>query len=245
MKKVCLTGLLVAWGCTGLQVQSPSEVQAALMADLRGDEDKPPKSEVPRRNPHLLPAIDGSLANGLPPREKIPNAGAAVSVTHLKHKVPNAAAKALNRAQVFRGRQDHEMAAREMERALELDPENSDVRVDLGVEYAVLMRFREAETQFSRSIAIDPSYSGYYNLSLVLFQIGELTEAENSVRHALALDPSKAMAHLLLAHLLMTVPEKHEEFRLHLRYAAQTIPEASEMLNKLSEQSAEGVQQTR
>ena len=67
------------------------------------------------------------------------------------------------------------------------------------------------------------------------FQTGDTAAAEASVRTALTLPGSDAMAHLFLANLLLTGPDpnKRVEAEGHLRYASRSIPEAAEMLKKL------------
>jgi tetratricopeptide (TPR) repeat protein len=116
-----------------------------------------------------------------------------------------------------------------------IDPAFAAAHSALGVEYAQMGRFSEAEAQLELAIALDPSWSSYYNLSLVLFQMGDWSAAQTNVRKALALSGSEAVAHLLLAYLLMPDPNKRNETESHLRFAARTNAEAARMLHRLQE----------
>ena len=237
MKKIWVMGLLGAWICGAQQVApSLAEIEASLRADMRGDGEPALRSNMatePASRQLLPPANEETSAARRRPLQ--PATGTSVSVAQLKHKVPKEAQKAFTRAQGLSRAGNHEEAARELEKATARDPEYAVAHSDLGVEYAQLGRFEEAEKELKRAIALDPAASAYYNLSLVYFQTGDATAAEASVRTALALPGSDAMAHLFLANLLLTGPDpnKRVEAEGHLRYAARSIPEAAEMLHKL------------
>ena len=158
-----------------------------------------------------------------------------MSVAQLKHKIPKEAMKSFKRGQDLADAGNNESAVQELEKAVALDPEFAEAHAALGVTYAHLTRFGEAEAELKRAIDLDPSSPGYYNLGLVYFQTGNMQAAETSVRKALQLPHSEPTTHLLLAFILMPDPTKREEAEKQLRYAARTIPQAGYLLNKLQE----------
>ena len=68
---------------------------------------------------------------------------------------------------------DHRRAAEEFERAVAADPEFARAYRGLGLEYAQLERYVEAEAELRRSLTLDStSWIGHYNLAAVLYPDG-------------------------------------------------------------------------
>jgi len=87
-------------------------------------------------------------------------------------------------------RHDARQAERELERAVELDPENPDPLISLGQVYQEAGRLPEAEKAFRRSIAAtkDPAHNGYqvnrahYALGRILLQSGREDEGKKELQ---------------------------------------------------------------
>ena len=88
--------------------------------------------------------------------------------------------------------QDAEAALR---KALELDPKNGGVRIELGALYEGQGRFAQAAAEFERAIAIDPGDGGAHcHLGRNYRRQGRLPEAEAALRRALELGPQNGWA---------------------------------------------------
>jgi tetratricopeptide (TPR) repeat protein len=234
VKKSCAIGILAAWGCAAMQMTSPESIEASMRADMRGDAEmtvsRPGGATNPASRQLLLRAGAERAVRLIPPVE----AGShTVSAAQLKHKVPREAQKAFNRAWELSRAGKHELAARELEKAVTRDAEYIHAHNNLGIEYTQLGRFGEAAAELERAIALDPNSVGYYNLSLVYFQTGDLGATEKCVRQAVELPESEPLAHLFLAMLLMPDPHKRDEVERHLRYAAPRNQQAAELLHEL------------
>lgn len=182
MERSCVLGILAVWTCAAQALpMSPAAMEAALMADLRGDEASSQGAEVSRQ----------------PDRPT----GQSVTVGRLRHKTPKEAWKAFASAEKLSRAGDHEGAADELERALVRDPESSEAHGNLGIQYAQLGRLREAAAEFERAIALDPSSENHYNLALVSFQAGDVLQAERSARRAVEISGNNALARSFLKFL--------------------------------------------
>jgi tetratricopeptide (TPR) repeat protein len=221
VKRICLLGILAALN-SGAQLRTGAALTQMSFAGAFYFADRHARIVDPNDGPGTTHS-----RNAPPPL--------TVSLAQLKHKIPKEALKAFKRGQELSEAGNHDLAAKELEKAITLDPEFAEARAALGVDYAQLMRFDEAAAELKRSIALDPSSSGYYNLGLVYFQTGDMEAAETSVRKALQLPQSQPTTHLLLAYILMPDPTKREEAERHLRLAARTIPQAGYLLSKLQE----------
>jgi Flp pilus assembly protein TadD len=161
---------------------SPAAIEAALLADLRGDAASSQAVEISGR-------VDRP-------------AGQSVTVARLRHKTPREALKAFARAEKLSRAGNKGAAADELEKAVARDPEFAEAHCNLGVQYAQLGRLQEAAGEFERAIALDPSLSkSYYNLGLVYFQVGDVVQAERNVRRALQVSGNNSLARSFLESL--------------------------------------------
>lgn len=104
---------------------------------------------------------------------------------------------------VYRSLGDAEEALKAFEKAVSLDPEDSEALYGLGVELRRCEPAR-AEELFRRSLSVDPeSASAHRELGFVLWKRGRLEEAEREVRRSLELDYSNPWAHVYLGNLLL------------------------------------------
>jgi Flp pilus assembly protein TadD len=132
----------------------------------------------------------------------------AVSAKRLRHHPPKTARKAYeNAARLARKKNDGE-AIQELQRAIAIDPDFAEAHGDLGVLYACLNRFPQAEAELRRAIELVPEESlPHSNLAWVLFTIGQRADAEASVRRALQLAPENVSARMLLGRLHIDIPK--------------------------------------
>ena len=201
----------------------PDRVIATTTADLRGQREIQEASQ--QASPETLELL-------WPFRYQSSRTAAATAAAgHLRHRVPQEARKAFDKADRLSRSGKTEAAAIELEHAIGRDPDFAEAHGDLGVQYARLGRYELAVAELRRTIALMPEVAlPYANLSWVLLQIGCRTEAESILREALRLSPTDARAHFLLGQLLLLSPERKVEALMHLESAARTMPEAKRVL---------------
>ena len=213
------------------KVLSPREALEATLKDFRGLQE-----QLQPVTPGMLSAQPGSLITfwtTAPLPQPKPVAG-TVSVARLRHSVPKAAKKAVDRGDKLLSKGDARGAAEELEKAVALDPEYADAHNDLSVAYVKLGRLQEAEAEVRRAIELDPYVSvAHSNLGWVLFERRDFPEAERSARRALALSLHNDRAHILLGILLGSAPATRAEGVRHIEQAAGTFPEVERLLAEL------------
>jgi tetratricopeptide (TPR) repeat protein len=174
----------------------------------------------------------GQISIRLPSRSSSRPGSGTVSVGELRRRVPDKAFRAFVAAQhdVETGRELD--AVRQLERALQVYPEYSDARCNLGVEYIRLGRRQEALEQFEKAAASGPpSARVFANIAYSLCLLGRLADAEQAARRAIAIDNSYSRAHYMLGSILAksVMPgslEKAPEAARHLRLGAADVPHA-------------------
>lgn len=178
----------------------------------------------------------GPLTIRLPEPRAKPSAPGTISLTQLRHPPSRKAFQAMEAAQRYSESGQTEKAAEELEKAVRLSPEYADAYNNLAVQHVRMGRFQEACDEFSRAIAIaGPSTSRLSNLAYAQRQLHRFPEAIESARAALRLDPSSAQAHLILGSILAIDPSTRAESIPHLELAAETIPSARTILQKVRE----------
>jgi tetratricopeptide (TPR) repeat protein len=96
-----------------------------------------------------------------------------------------------------------ERAREAYERAIELDPEHADARVNLGRLLHEDRAPAAAEVQYRAALESDPDHDvAWFNLGVALEDLGRLQEAAEAYRKAIALDPGNADAHYNLSGIL-------------------------------------------
>jgi len=87
-------------------------------------------------------------------------------------------------------------AAALLDRAEELRPDSAEVRLDRGNAYKLLGQPGVAEAEYSRAIALDPSFAGaYYDLGVLRLEQGDTEGATMALMGALRYDANDAAAH--------------------------------------------------
>jgi tetratricopeptide (TPR) repeat protein len=101
-----------------------------------------------------------------------------------------------------------EAAARELVKAVEIDPGLNGVHLQLGCIYLGLDRLNEAEEAISRAPEIDPAAPAAHCRGELLRQKGQLAEAEKELNLILAANP----AHYNAVYTLGKIHEERERF---------------------------------
>lgn len=112
-----------------------------------------------------------------------------------------------------------EDARRAYERALELDPEHAEARLNLGRLHHEEGRLKEAEGHYRRAAEGRPEDpTAVFNLGVVLQDLGRTREALDAYRKVLDAEPRYADAWFNRASLLEELGERGEAFRSLKRY---------------------------
>lgn len=217
---------LIACVCTAQTKQpTPDQIQSSLLADLRGDD----------------PDASGPYGTLLGSRIDIPyvNPGGGVragviSVEELGHKTPKVAKKWFRDGARLAQKGDHPGAVADFKKAIGLDHDFAQAHHRLGVEYAFLGRLTEAEAELRTAVRIQPHAIGPgFDLSVLLYRKGDFQDAERAVKHVLDLSMTTPPAHLLLGMILVGRDPESDDGIAQIRYAARTMPEAQEILDKI------------
>ncbi|RMF35185.1 MAG: tetratricopeptide repeat protein [Chloroflexi bacterium] len=92
--------------------------------------------------------------------------------------------------------EQYEEALIELEKALELAPEDADVHANLGVAYVNLGRTEEAIAEWQEAIRLNPDhYLAHYNLGVAYDDLGRTEEAIAEWKEAIRANPDYAPAH--------------------------------------------------
>jgi adenylate cyclase len=127
-----------------------------------------------------------------------------------------------------------EEAVRHYRRAIELEPGNALAHAGLATTYLFLfdwgrLSFEEArasaERELTTALALDPESDAAYTALGFLKQIGaELQASESAFEHALALNPSSAMAHQMFADMLLGSAGRPQEALEHIEAGIELDP---------------------
>ena len=93
-------------------------------------------------------------------------------------------------------------AEAEFRLALQLAPEDGDAKYFLGSQLATLGKLDEAVELTQQALATDPLHASFYGwLSLYLFGLNRLDEAERAIRKAIELQPTAISYHQVLTRI--------------------------------------------
>ena len=114
-------------------------------------------------------------------------------------------------------------SARELQRAVLIEPRNASTRNNFGVTLLMLGRLDEAAAEFQTALTLDPrNVDALVNLSLARRRAGQLDMAKETLLRALNIAPHNAAAHYNLAQLYDQTNEPAravEHYRLFLEHA--------------------------
>jgi Flp pilus assembly protein TadD len=222
------------------QTRTPAEMIAMMEADLHGRAEAMYGSDLAAQRNALIHgtptdknrAIQEALHLPNPPRA--PVISGTVSAAALRHAVPKAAVKAHERARKLFASGKLSDAARELEKAVALDPDFAEAHENLGALYLKLDGPAEAEPHIRRAIELNPSSSfAHSDLSAVQLLTGDLEGAERSARRALELSRANDWARFMLGLTLLRNSATQAEALQHLEYASRSVPAARDTLKAL------------
>jgi len=117
------------------------------------------------------------------------------------------------------GRINESLAA--SEKAVHLDPQDSDAFRNLGNTLRVLGRFDEAEASYRQAIAINPQLDDAHSaLGIMLRDLGKLDEAAVNLRLAITLKPYFAKYYDDFGILLQRLEQYDDAEKLYVQYLA-------------------------
>lgn len=115
-------------------------------------------------------------------------------------------------------------AARVLELALEVAPEEHRLRLQLGWIYYRLVEGERAETEFERVLSRAPNHAeAHFYMGMAKAALGKLEQAETSFRQALRWNPSLSEARLGLARVL-SQSGKNNQAKTILRQVVEDTP---------------------
>ncbi len=138
------------------------------------------------------------------------------------------------------------LAIQTFRRAIDLAPEDADLRFNLGNVLVQTERFEEAEEAFRTSLRLDPqSPSAHLNLAVLLLNRFAVSEAEQHLRWATQLDPQLPKPYLHLGRIAGALYDYDSAIESYRRYRelVNSAPEESRIdtviteLRRLAEQS--------
>jgi tetratricopeptide (TPR) repeat protein len=176
---------------------------------------------------HLPESLTGSRASQ-------PLAG-AISVRQLQHPPTRKALNAAVQAARFSAARDYSKAAAALEKAVALSPDYADAHTNLGAMYFRLARYQESIAETERSIAIGGATAPKLcNVAFAQLQLANDANALDAARAALRLQPDDPRAHFIVGLVLFLSHGPVDEVKNHLEFAARTLPDARDALEKIA-----------
>ena len=160
--------------------------------------------------------------------------GETVSVARLRHKIPGKARAAFWRGMKFDQAGAAKKSAAEFQSAVDIDPDFSEARGNLGVELTTLGLYDQAADEFRRALALDPATGAHHaNLAYVLIQLKRNEEAEREAQAAVDLNPTDVKSQYLLGFLLAQHAKSRDRAVAYLERASREMPDAHIMLAQM------------
>jgi len=120
---------------------------------------------------------------------------------------------------------NHQGALAELDRALELAPDNSTLLVNRGALLGATGRFAAAERDLKKVLRIEPAHvEALFNLGVVMSKKGLWGEAVPHLKRAVELDPERGAAHYYLGEALNHVDDLYGALAAYQR-AAELQPD--------------------
>lgn len=135
------------------------------------------------------------------------------------------------------GRFDEALA--ELEKALDLNPDNRELHFRIGGIYLAQKQVDEAVQEFERTLSDPPLVDELVYVGQVLIQLGQPIKARPFIERALKLDPKSVDAHLTLANVLVAaqnLKEAEHELRLALKSNPNSLEARTQMVRLLGGQ---------
>ncbi|HEX6891568.1 MAG TPA: tetratricopeptide repeat protein [Chryseolinea sp.] len=123
-----------------------------------------------------------------------------------------------------------EEAKEYLDKALELDPLSAEIQTSSGFWHRQIFDFREAESRFRKSIAMNPNQDNVYNwLAQLLEETGREQEAIETYKKGITLNPSFSLLKANMLNLLLVV-DPDEALRLTTSLIDSSLIDSDEKL---------------
>jgi tetratricopeptide (TPR) repeat protein len=161
--------------------------------------------------------------------------GESVSIWQLRHKPAGKAMTFFRRGMKLALAGKWLAGANQFARAVAIDPDFAEAYANLGVSDCALGLYDRAANELRRAIELDPA-TGFHHLNYAytLIRLNRDKEAQPEAETAVALNPGNSTAHYVLGFLLAQRPETRERGIQQLQFAAREIPEAQDVLSRVS-----------
>lgn len=134
---------------------------------------------------------------------------------------------------VLAQRQYSQEAVTALEKALQLDPNDSECWNTLGVAFEDLTQFDQALLCYARAAKLAPRFvATFYNLAALAYRFGQSEDAKLYCRHALSLEPKHVKCHLVLGAILRDEQQFAEAIDCY-QHALALQPNNAEILSSL------------
>lgn len=137
----------------------------------------------------------------------------------------------------YKLQRDHYLteSAKELEKAVSLDPDSPEGLNQLGVTYRFQGRMKEAESAFTQAVSIDPDFSeALLNRGIVHLEKGDIAGAKRFYSQAVQRNSKNYMAHFRIGEALIKEGELHKAIR-SLNTALSLDPGNASVLSKMAE----------
>lgn len=175
------------------------------------------------------------------PQTQQPASG-TVSAEELLHPPAKKALRATQTAQRLSEAGEHEKAAGQLEKAVQLSPGYAPAWINLAAQHIYLKRYEQGLQELARAAEIwHPTSMILCDMAYAQFALHRYVEGTKSAREALRLDASSVQAHYLLGSFLVHDRRTRAEGVQHLETAARTMPAAQAELERVRRESAQVV----
>ena len=189
---------------------------------------------VPSQTQHIVVDV-ARQETGRPP-------SGPVSAAQLLNPPAKKAVQAVQAARKFAQQGDHDKAAGQLEKAVQLSPEYAGAWVNLAVQHILLGHYEQALGELAHASSIaKPNAIILGDMAFAQYALHRYDEGTSSARQALRLDPSCAPAHYLLGLFLVLDRRTLGEGIQHLEVAARTMPAARESLERARRDGAQAL----
>jgi tetratricopeptide (TPR) repeat protein len=172
-------------------------------------------------------SFSDQLTIRIPKRKTSEPISGVVSYTRLKNPPPAKAKRAFEKAQKYTDAGKPEEARRSLEEAIRLFPEYTEAYSNLGVLLVRTGKKEAALESFEKAMSLGPESAILRtNYAFVLKALGRRDDALKAAKRAVDLDASYARGQYMLGSMLAERSETAEQAAVHLRRAAEEVPQA-------------------
>ncbi len=185
-------------------------------------------------------SFSDQLTIRIPKRKTSEPISGLVSYARLKNPTPARAKRAFEKAQKYTDAGKPEEARKFLEEAIRLFPEYTEAYSNLGVLLVRTGKKEAALESFEKAMSLGPESAILQtNYAFVLKALGRRDDALKAANRAVELDGSYARGQYMLGSILAERSETAEQAALHLRRAAEEVPQAHLNLAQLLARSGD------